>query len=69
VQEARRRALSDQGYDASRAAQGVVDCLMGRGLPTAPLPPRAATHAAQGVMDCLVGCGLPTAPLSPGGRQ
>jgi len=31
--------LSGQDCDASRAVQGVVDCLTGCGLPTAPLPP------------------------------
>jgi len=33
-------AVSGQGCDASRAAQGIVGCLVGRGLPTAPLSPR-----------------------------
>jgi len=31
--------VSGQDHNASRAAQGIMDCLMGCGLPTAPLPP------------------------------
>jgi len=31
--------VSGQGCNASRAAQGIVDCLMGCGLSTAPLLP------------------------------
>jgi len=31
--------LSDQDYDTSRAAQGIMGCLMGCGLSTAPLLP------------------------------
>jgi len=32
--------LSDQDYNASHAAQGIMDCLTGCGLPTASLSPR-----------------------------
>jgi len=38
--------VSDQDYNASHAAQGVVDCLAGCGLPTAPLPPRGRQRLA-----------------------
>jgi len=61
----RREDLSGQGCDASRAAQGVMDCLMGCGLPTAPLLPGGRQRLA---LPCRRVSATSSLDLSPRAR-